>query len=464
MSVAETPDDEHPYETHLRREPLPGAGVKILFLAGPAAAAADPIVGPIVAWLQAAGRSVAVQTITPDGPSPHLNEAVRTALDNGQHPLVLITTAVEPWSPAHLEPLLEAIDRCDHAVGRRPAASWRRVTRWIGSLARRLIFAVPVLDVHSPCQLHRTEKLAAIPLQSGSSFLDLEILAKATFLGHLLSEVEVPALAGWAVRKGRWRDLSVVLRRPEFRQAARAAASVPAEDTEGQIESSDRPGCENDDRLEDVVMQQPRALEDDQSKRIDELGQGERLDEGWAFLPKFSVAKKTPESRYIGSMTRFMSPLTVSVVVARLATSSPMPAKARAPRTSIRKKTSRLPRIGMLKASTPSNSRMETSGIKNVRREARIAPRKSRLGMGVAMKHLSSLPIRKLTRKKPIPQSPPPMALTPIRPGISRSMYRVPGLVTGISMGCRLSSRPAASCKTSSITCRAAVASGRVGS
>src|SRR3974377_571399 len=71
---------------------------------------------------------------------------------------------------------------------------------------------------------------------------------------------------------------------------------------------------------------------------------------GWALLPKFSVAKKTPESKYIGSMTRFMSPLTVSVVVARLATSSPMPAKARAPITSIRKKTSRLPRIGMGKA------------------------------------------------------------------------------------------------------------------
>ena len=65
---------------------------------------------------------------------------------------------------------------------------------------------------------------------------------------------------------------------------------------------------------------------------------------------------------------------------------------------------------------------MVTSGIRKVRREARIAPRKSRLGIGVATKHLSSLPIRKLTRKKPMPQSPPPMALTPIRPGIRKSM------------------------------------------
>ena len=98
------------------------------------------------------------------------------------------------------------------------------VLRWLGSLPRRLIFAVPVLDVHSPCQLHRVEKLAAIPLQSGSSFLDLEILAKATFLGHLLSEVEIPPLGGWTTWRGWWTDLVTVLRRPEFRDPA-----VPAQ-------------------------------------------------------------------------------------------------------------------------------------------------------------------------------------------------------------------------------------------
>ena len=43
-------------------------------------------------------------------------------------------------------------------------------------LFRRLIFAVPLHDVHSPCRLHRLEKLQAISLQSESSFLDPEIL------------------------------------------------------------------------------------------------------------------------------------------------------------------------------------------------------------------------------------------------------------------------------------------------
>ncbi len=294
MSVEETLDDDHPYAVHMRRDPLPGAGMEIFFLAGPTVDSADPIVGPIVAWFQSAGRPVAIRTIAADGRRTRLNEAIRSALDGCLHPLVLITAAVEPWSPAHLVPLLEAIDRGDHAIGRRPAGTWRRATRWLGCLVRRLIFAVPIRDVHSPCQLHRTEKLAAIPLQSGSSFLDLEILAKATFLGHLLSEVDVPPLAGWTVRRGRWSDLSVVLRHPEFRQAGKGAASLPAEDAEGQIEGADGPGREDRDRLEDVVMEQPGTLENDQAKSIDELCQGKCLDERLGALAEVLGGEENP--------------------------------------------------------------------------------------------------------------------------------------------------------------------------
>ena len=81
---------------------------------------------------------------------------------------------------------------------RRPAAgraARRASSGGSASLPWGSVFAVPVLDVHSPCRLHRREKLAAIPLQSASSFLDVEILAKATFLGHLIDEVDVPAAA-----------------------------------------------------------------------------------------------------------------------------------------------------------------------------------------------------------------------------------------------------------------------------
>jgi hypothetical protein len=293
MSAAETLDD-HPYDAHMRRDPMHDAGIGIIFLTELPAHSAECFIAPIVAWLQAAGRTVAVQIVWLDGRAARLNDAVRAALDVLSLPLVLITTAVEPWSPAHLEPLLDAIDRCDHVIGRRPAGTWRRIRRWIACSARRLIFAVPVLDVHSPCRLHRAEKLGAIPMQSGSSYLDIEILAKATFLGHLLNEVDVPPLAGWVVQRGRWSDRSAVLRHPEFRPTALTAHSVPAEDAQGQVESAYGPGREDRDRLEDVVVEQSGALEHNQAKRGDELGQGERLDERLGALAEVLRGEKNP--------------------------------------------------------------------------------------------------------------------------------------------------------------------------
>src|SRR5262249_17315261 len=155
-------------------------------------------------------------------------------------PLVLLTTALEPWTAAHLQPLLEAIDLCDHAIGRRIEGSrWRTFCAWAGSIPRRLIFAVPVIDVHSPCQLPRLEKLRSIPLQPGSSFVDAEILAKATFLAHLLKEVPVPPMRGGVFRRGWWRDLKTVLKRPRFRRGD--WSSVPAEHPQGNVKGSNGP-------------------------------------------------------------------------------------------------------------------------------------------------------------------------------------------------------------------------------
>ena len=130
----------------MRRDPLPDAGIRIIFLTELPADSAERIhCAASSPGYRPPRRPVAARTVILDGRTARLNDAVRAALDDRSHPLVLITTAVEPWSPAHLEPLLEAIDRCDHVVGRRPAGTWRRLTRWIGCLARRLIFAVPVL-------------------------------------------------------------------------------------------------------------------------------------------------------------------------------------------------------------------------------------------------------------------------------------------------------------------------------
>ena len=152
-------------------------------------------------------------------------------------PLVLVTTArYEPWTAKHLDPLLEAIDKSDHVVGRRsdlPAGGFKSFVAW---LIRRLVFAVPLDDVHSPCRLHRLEKLAAITLQSGSSFLDVEILAKATFLGHLIDQVDVPPLPADIWNEGSWADGGRVFKHPEFE-----VQSHPPEVAQGQGEGDDGP-------------------------------------------------------------------------------------------------------------------------------------------------------------------------------------------------------------------------------
>ena len=56
MGAEETLDENDPYAAHMRRNPLPGAGIRIIFLTGLSADSAQRIIAPIVAWLQAAGR------------------------------------------------------------------------------------------------------------------------------------------------------------------------------------------------------------------------------------------------------------------------------------------------------------------------------------------------------------------------------------------------------------------------
>ena len=78
--------------------------------------------------------------------------------------------------------------------------------------------------------------------------------------------------------------------------------------------------------------------------------------------------------------------------------------------------------MGMWKTSVPSKRSTAKSGITNVNRAPKSASRKSRLGIGVATNRFKSLAMRKFTTRKPIPQSPPPIALSPIKPGIRKSM------------------------------------------
>lgn len=264
--MATTTDDFFdPFAEHTVREPMTGAGVTVVVLfQGDADPDRARAVGESVeSLLTEVKRPVTTELapVLPDG----RGAAVSRALADASHPLVLFTDATEPWTSAHLDPLLDAIDQCDHVVGRRDIGLLGSLGRWLGSLPWRGVFAVPLQDVHSPCRLHRTEKLAAIPLQSRGSFLDVEIPAKATYLGQLLNEVDVPPLASAGPKSARG-DLSTVFNHPEFH-----FTSAPSEDPEGEGEGPDRPEGEDAERGGD--LDEGRPVEDHGAERVEELGE-----------------------------------------------------------------------------------------------------------------------------------------------------------------------------------------------
>jgi hypothetical protein len=275
MSTSETDEFEDPFEVQFRRDPLPDAAVRVIVLVRDEPEGAVEVTRTLERLIAERGR--AAESVVVAVGSRGAGTALREGLEGATVPLVLVTKAGQPWTAEHLDPLLKAIDKCDHAVGRRPLGDLAALGRWLGWLPWKLIFAVPIRDVHSPYQLHRREKLAAFPLQSESAFLDVEILAKATFLGQLLDEVDVPAAESVPVPVSdpvSWRDFVEVCRNPAF---LHPSPSGPSEDAEGEHERDDGPDGEDQHRGGDVEPAGP--FEDHPPERPDQLGQRQGLDE-----------------------------------------------------------------------------------------------------------------------------------------------------------------------------------------
>ena len=261
----------YPYEAHFRREPCSKEGVHVRVVSVDAPARADAIASGLVELLRARGRKADAEVILADKwfGLPHA-DALRVETEHG---LVLVTSATAPWTDGHLDPLLKAIDHCDHVFGCRRLPLMGRLMRRLARLPWKFFFAVPIADVHSPCRLHRRAALVQVPLQARSEFADVELLAKATFLGHLIDEADVPPLDH--VRLGRWwHDFVVVLKRPIFQ---REAPSSPAEKTQGKEERDDRPGAEDGQRGSDFEKAGP--VNQDQPVRCDQLREGQGLDD-----------------------------------------------------------------------------------------------------------------------------------------------------------------------------------------
>ena len=127
MTKSEEIDD--PFSAHLKRDPLPGAGIRIILLTR---LPHDRAVPSSPRWKKGSpswnGRS-SNESLTVDGVWPRRRASPRP---RGCHmPLVLVTTAIEPWTTNHLDPLLKAIDQSDHVIGRRPRPARSGGTTWL---------------------------------------------------------------------------------------------------------------------------------------------------------------------------------------------------------------------------------------------------------------------------------------------------------------------------------------------
>jgi glycosyltransferase involved in cell wall biosynthesis len=149
-----------------------------------------------------------------------LGAALRTGLAAVRYPLVLTSTCDRQYDPGDLPRLLERIDKVDLVTGIRvwrPVPAWlrglglvyrliarvvfgisleQRVTwlGWSGYPRRwlaRWIFGLRIQDGECVLRLYRRSILCRLVVQSDGPFAEVELLAKANFLGCLMDEVPV---------------------------------------------------------------------------------------------------------------------------------------------------------------------------------------------------------------------------------------------------------------------------------
>lgn len=125
---------------------------------------------------------------------PGLGACLRTGLPETRHPLVFYTVLNESYQPKDLAELLKWIDKVDLVCGTRltPTGPYRKtwVERGLKFLAR-WFFGIRLSDPDCWFMLARRSIFARIPIQSDGQFAQVEVLAKANFLGGIMTEAPV---------------------------------------------------------------------------------------------------------------------------------------------------------------------------------------------------------------------------------------------------------------------------------
>jgi glycosyltransferase involved in cell wall biosynthesis len=119
---------------------------------------------------------------------------LRTGLKAAQLGMLLISTCDGRYEPADLSRFLKWIDKVHLVAGYRVVNSKRHKRTWAERLFHwiiRIIFALRLKDPECWFLLARRSIFDRIPIQSDGPFAFMELLAKANFLGCLMSEVPV---------------------------------------------------------------------------------------------------------------------------------------------------------------------------------------------------------------------------------------------------------------------------------
>jgi glycosyltransferase involved in cell wall biosynthesis len=149
-----------------------------------------------------------------------IGDALRSGIPVAQYPLLAYSTCDRQYQPNDLQRHLDLIDKVDVVIGYRNWLPVPPLLQALGKLYRglvRVVFGIPleplpcwlgdhgqlkrwlarwafgvrIRDVECALRLFRRSVFARIPVQSHGPFAQVEILAKANFLGCWMAEAQV---------------------------------------------------------------------------------------------------------------------------------------------------------------------------------------------------------------------------------------------------------------------------------
>ena len=150
--------------------------------------------------------------------------ALTTGLQAAKHPLIVYATSGEGYQPAALLDMLKWIDEVHLVAGYRVSSDGKayRTPSWKRRLSKT-VFGVPMRDLGCFFVMARRTIFEHIPIQSRSTVAHFEVLAKANFIGSLMTEVPVrvnPSVAthpGWSTLPAQIRtELMKLFHAPDF--------------------------------------------------------------------------------------------------------------------------------------------------------------------------------------------------------------------------------------------------------